>query len=466
MIKVSLLENLYNYLPGIKKPVKRLTFKQKLIWTGSILLTYYVLSQIPVFGMSRTSLQFFQTYETILGAKIGSLITLGIGPIVTASIILQLLVGSRIIPWDMGLDENRKKFQALQKLLSYLFVAFEAIAFVSMGALAPIKNTPMMFFLVATQVALGGWAIIFMDDVVNKWGFGSGISLFIVAGVSKRIMVRMLSPIRLSGGESFVGIIPEFIRGFSTGNPQFFILIPLLMTIIVFLVAIYAESMRVEIPLTFGNVRGFGRKWPLKFVYTSVLPVILIAALLANVRLLFRMLSSKGTDVVIHGFHLVGDLSSGVPTSNTLVYYMSAPSNFLIHLFTGTVITPEIIRVISYTFIYVVGAVLFSMFWMRAGGQDPETLADQIHGIGMKIPGFRKDKRIIVKILNRYIPALTVLGGGFIGLLAAFANWTNALGSGTGILLAVMIIFQLYEELAKQHMEDMHPALRKFFKSS
>jgi len=460
---VSFLASLSHILPGVKKPVNRLSFKQKLIWTGLVLLLYFVLGQIPVFGMSTTTLQFFQTYQVILGAAIGSLITLGIGPIVTASIILQLLVGSKIIPWDMNNPENRKKFQGLQKLLSFLFVIFESIAFVSMGAIVPVQNTPGFFFLVVIQVALGGLAIIFMDEIVSKWGFGSGISLFIVAGVSKSLLVRILSPIRLAEGEGLVGIIPEFIRGFAVGNPQFFILIPLLMTVIVFLIAVYAQAMRVEIPLTFGNVRGFGRKWPLKFLYTSVLPVILISALIANIQLVFRMLASKGKDLVIGNFHIVGDLASGAPTSNTLMYYLTAPRDFLLHIFTGTVIGSEILRVFTYTVIYVLGATVFSIFWMKTSGQDPETLADQIHNSGMRIPGFRKDKRVMVKILKRYVLALTILGGASIGFLAAFANWTNAIGSGTGILLAVMIIFQLYEELAKKHMEDMNPTLRKFF---
>ena len=125
----------------------------------------------------------------------------------------------------------------------------------------------------------------------------------------------------------------------------------------------------------------------------------------------------------------------------------------------------QILQVIVYTVIYTLGAIVFSIFWMKTSGQDPISVAEKISNTGMKIPGFRKDKRVMVKILNRYIPALTVLGGAFIGFLAAVANWTNALGSGTGILLTVMITFKLYEELAQKHLEEMHPAVRKFMQS-
>jgi len=65
-------------------------------------------------------------------------------------------------------------------------------------------------------------------------------------------------------------------------------------------------------------------------------------------------------------------------------------------------------------------------------------------------------------LLNRYIMPLTVMGGATVGFIASFADLTGALSRGTGILLAVMIVYKLYEEIAKQHMMDMNPMMRKF----
>jgi preprotein translocase subunit SecY len=92
---------------------------------------------------------------------------------------------------------------------------------------------------------------------------------------------------------------------------------------------------------------------------------------------------------------------------------------------------------------------------------DAQAQAKQILSSGLQIPGFRRDPRIVEQILNRYIPSLTVLGGISIGILAAAADLLGALSNGTGILLTVMIIYKLYEDIARQHMMDMHPALRK-----
>ena len=107
------------------------------------------------------------------------------------------------------------------------------------------------------------------------------------------------------------------------------------------------------------------------------------------------------------------------------------------------------------------GAVLFSVFWVQTAGMDAAAQAKKMMASGLQIPGFRRDPRVLEAILNRYIPSLTILGGVAIGVLAASADLLGALANGTGILLAVMIIYKLYEEIAQQHMMDMHPALRK-----
>ena len=109
----------------------------------------------------------------------------------------------------------------------------------------------------------------------------------------------------------------------------------------------------------------------------------------------------------------------------------------------------------------IIGAVIFSIFWVQTSGMDAGTQAKQIMSSGLQIPGFRRDERVLERILARYITPLTVMGAATVGLLAALADLMGALSRGTGILLTVMIIYKLYEDIAQQHMMDMHPALRK-----
>ncbi len=459
---VSLVQ-IASYLPSVTEPEKEQSLKEMLAWTGVVLVLYFLLGSINVYGANSqavaTALARLETFQTLLGAQIGSIITLGIGPIVTASIVLQMLVGSELLPWNTNTQEGKQKFQAAQKVLAYSLTVIQAVGWVASGQFGNVAGQPGLMALLSGQIILGGWLIIMMDDLVQKWGFGSGTGLFIAAGVSKQVYISAISPLTQTGelywsvtGEaSPVGALFNFLTTF-----DIFALLPIVSTILVFSAVVYMQSMKVEIPLTFGNVRGFGQKWPLKFIYTSNMPVILIAALVTN----FQIVGSSiaGAD----GCSILGCFSQGQAQSG-LVYFLQAPTTVVeTFLQSGAIGGTGIFHILFYTSVYTFGSILFSIFWMRTSGQDADSVAEQIQDTGMKVPGFRKDKRVIKKVLNRYIPALTILSGFSVGLLAALANMTRAAGGGTGILLTVMILYRLYEQLAQKHMEELHPALKDF----
>src|SRR3989338_4844554 len=199
---MGILDRLIYNFPEVQAPSqKRLAFKEKLKWTLIILVIFFVLGLIPLFGLGQNALQQFEYLSLILGAEFGSIISLGIGPIVTASIVLQLLNGSGLVKFDTASEEGKKRFHGIQKLLSVFFVIFEAAVYVFMGGLAPppeLAGTAAYFSLelmLIFQLFIGGILIMLMDDVTTKWGFGSGVSLFIAAGVSKTLFVRAFSPL-------------------------------------------------------------------------------------------------------------------------------------------------------------------------------------------------------------------------------------------------------------------------------
>ena len=107
-------------------------------------------------------------------------------------------------------------------------------------------------------------------------------------------------------------------------------------------------------------------------------------------------------------------------------------------------------------------ATVFSIFWVKTSGMDAKSQARNISASGLQVAGFRQDERILESILDRYIMPLTVMGGAAIGLLGSITNLFGALVSGTSILLVIMIMFQFYQSIAKEHMMDMNPAMRKF----
>jgi len=442
---IEKLQPIFSLLPQVKSPDYRVPFKEKLQWTGIILILYFVIGMIPLFGLSPTAIDQFAQLRAVMAGSFGSIITLGIGPIVTASIILQLMVGGKIIKLDLSQPRDKALFQGTQKLLAIIFTVFEAAVMVFTGALAP--SSPDVAWILILQIVIGGILIIFLDEVVSKWGFGSGVGLFIAAGVAQTIIVgsfNFLSSPTSPGVPS--GAIPHFIYTLTTSQPDFSLLLPVIAVIAVFLVVVYAESMRVEIPLSYGGVKGARGKYPLKFIYASNMPVILTSALLLNVQI-FTMLFQR------LGFPILGTITNGQPISG-LALWLTTPT--IGALFTNP------LQVLFYAVVFIGSCVLFAWLWVELSGIGPKQVAKQLYQMGMQIPGFRSSRGQFERILKKYIPAITIMGGAFVGLLAFGADLTGALGGGTGVLLTVGIVYRLYEELAQEQLMDMHPMLRRF----
>ena len=461
---MTFINNLLQFLPEVKGPEqKHRPFGQKIKWLLIMLVAYFILGVIPLYGLGENALQQFDFLAIILGAQFGSIISLGIGPMVTASIVLQLLNGSGILKLDTTTHDGRVFFQGLQKLLAIFFIIFEALIYVFMGGLSPAAGFSP--WIIIFQLIIGGLLILFMDEVITKWGIGSGLSLFIVAGVSSQIVISAFSPLTSTGalafgsGEAPVGRIFVFFAALFGNRPTEAILAlsAILATIVVFAISVYAQAMKVEIPLSFGMVRGYGMRWPLKFIYTSNIPVILVSALLANVQLWASLLERWGKP-------FLGTFIGNQPASGLVVWIF--PPNLLENLITGGFSLIQIAHAASYAAFMIIGAVVFSIFWVQTSGMDAKSQARQILASGLQVPGFRKDERVLETLLNRYIMPLTVMGAVAVGFLASTADLLGALSRGTGILLSVMIIYKLYEDIAQQNMMDMHPALRKMMGGS
>jgi preprotein translocase subunit SecY len=120
-------------------------------------------------------------------------------------------------------------------------------------------------------------------------------------------------------------------------------------------------------------------------------------------------------------------------------------------------------KAIIYLAILVGFCVVFSLTWLEVGGLGPSTVAKQLVDAGMQIPGYRRSGKAIETILKRYIPAVTVLGGIIVGLIAAFSDFLGVFGSGIGILLSVGIIYQYYEILVRERAAEIYPAFRRLF---
>src|SRR3989344_928400 len=473
------LKNIFSFIPEVKKPdEKKLGFGVKLKWTLIVLVVFFILANIPLFGLSANALARFEYLAIILGTDFGSIISLGIGPIVMASIILQLLTGSGVINIDTTTDEGKKFFQGLQKMLVFFFIIFESLVYVLMQGL---QAAPGFTGLLIFQLILGGLAIFYMDELTTKWGFGSGVSLFIAAGVSWRLMTGAFQFIDQQGRNCLVdfttvpcaGKVFVLIQSIINRFPAELLsaVAAIVATVVIFLIVVWAQSLKVEIPLSFGRLRGYGVKWPLSFFYASVIPVILTAALIANIQLFGGIVENAAAPCLSGGecigkakiasyFTFLGRFSQGQPISGLAFWFGN--TNLLELFIRGGLLPKFLIQGLTHILFFMFFSTLFAVFWVKTSGMDAASQAHKISASGLQVSGFRQDERILESILDRYIMPLTVMGGLAIGLLASVTDLLGALVSGTAILLVIMIMFQLYQNIAQQHEMDMHPVMRKF----
>lgn len=457
------LKKIFNFIPEVRAPEeKKLDFKVKLKWTIVILIAFFILANISLFGLSENALSRFEYLAIILATEFGSIISLGIGPIVMASIILQLLTGAGVINIDTNTTEGKKLFQGIQKLLVFFFIIVEALIYVLMQGL---QAMPGFTFIMILQLILGGLAIFYMDELSSKWGFGSGVSLFIGAGVSWRLITSAFQFINQQGRICLLdfktipcsGKVLVLIQSIINRYPIEFLsaLAAIIVTIGIFLLVVWAQSLKVEIPLSYGRIRGYGVKWPLSFFYASVIPVILTAALIANLQLLGGILENWLGRATFLGQFVQGQAVSGLS-------FWVGSTNLLELIIRGGFLPRYLLQGITHMLVFMFFSTVFAIFWVKTSGMGAKSQAHKIASSGLQIAGFRQDERILESILNRYIMPLTVMGGLAIGFLASITNLMGALVSGTAILLVIMIMFQFYQNIAQQHQTDMFPAMKKF----
>lgn len=486
-MRLDFLKPYIKYLPEVRTPDRKPVLNEKLLWVGAALVIFFVMYHVNPIGAIVAHGGSYDFLQLVLASKFGSLITTGIGPIILASIFLQLFIGAKMIDLDMSNPDDKKLFQGSQKILAILLSFFEAGIYTIPGGIPvfPLFGPGSEFItklFVTFQLAFGSIILLYIDEIISRYGIGSGISLFIAAGVSLAIVTGTIGIITGYGGiPPERTVVYHLSQGSASAIPDAVIsLLPFIFTLIVFFVVIYFEGLKVEIPLAFERARGFGGKYPIKFLYVSNIPVILASALLMNLQIWARPLAGASYDLGgVNVVKFIADIDPTGHVSGGLLYFLTPRfynplatgypayisfffSNQLLAVpFLGTVIVPEWIHIFTYTIFLVILCVIFGSFWIETTGMGPKEVSEQLVKAGLQIPGFRRDPRVIESVLGKYIPTITVLGSIFVGLLASFADLTGALGTGTGILLTVGILYRLYEELETQKLFELYPDVGK-----
>ena len=118
-----------------------------------------------------------------------------------------------------------------------------------------------------------------------------------------------------------------------------------------------------------------------------------------------------------------------------------------------------ILQSLIYMVIFITICIVFGQIWVEVSGLAPRDIAGQILGSRMQVPGFRRNEKVIEKILKRYIGPLTILCGFIVGMLSFLADFLGALSSGTGLLLTVGIIQNYAETISQEAAKEQFPGM-------
>jgi protein transport protein SEC61 subunit alpha len=308
------------------------------------------------------------------------------------------------------------------------------------------------------QLLFAGILVEMMDEILqNGYGFGSAISLFISLNICEGVLWKSFSPLTLKKSDNsseFEGAVIAFFHFLITKTNKlsavteaFFRdsapnLSSVLATVLIFLIVIYFEGFKVNINLQSTKTKAQTRPYPIKLFYTSNMPIILLSALVSNIYFLSQILykNFKGSFLV----HLIGkwyESPNGSYPVGGLVFYLSPPRN-MADLFRDP------IHSVVYIALVLTICSLFSKTWVDVSGESPKDVAKTLKDQDMTILGMRDESN--KKTLYKYIPIAASFGGLCIGLLSIVADLMGAIGSGTGILLAVTIIYKFAETFEKE----------------
>ena len=450
------------YLPQVPKPKKKLTLQNRLMWCGGILLIYMIMGQTPLFGATTPEFDFLAFARVIFASQQGTLVELGIGPIVTAGLLMQLLRGSEILKFDFKKPEERGVFQTATKLVTYIVIIAESAVY-GFAVYGPGISDPSFLYILIAQLMGASIIIMFLDETIQKgWGLGSGISLFIMAGVAQQILWSIFSPLPAGDGFS-IGIVPFFAESAIAGDladvffrynqlPSIF---GLLLTAGIMLILVYTQGMKIEIPIVSTKYRGFSAVYPIKLMYVSNIPVILASALTANAVFIGQMLwanMNPANNNMFMNFLVQFDPTSPSTPIGGLVYYITPPRGL-------DIVALDPMRAVGYIIFMIIIVVIFGKLWVELGGLSPKSAAKNLLDADVQVPGFRRSNQPIEALLNKYIPSVTLLGSGILGLLAGVSDVLGVFGSGIGILLMVDILINYYNQLIKEQVEIVMPRL-------
>ncbi len=400
--------------------------RKKILMVGLLLLFFRLLAVIPIPGIDTARLNEFFSSSQLLGflnlfsgggLSNLSLVMLGVGPYITATIIMQLL--TIVFPnlkkayYEEG-AEGRAKFNRISRYLTVPLAMLQGYGFlnllISQGALAPLALGDMVANVVI--ITAGSILLMWIGELISEYKIGNGVSLIIFAGIVSAIPQYVTT--------SVVSFTPQVL-------PTYIAFI--LVSIVVIAGVVFVNEGERKVPVSYAKqVRGnkmyggVSSYLPLRVNQAGVIPIIFAISLL-----LFPQFFAQAIAIVSKDFSL-------------------RVNEFVTYFFNNTVI---------YSILYFVLVVVFTYFY-TAITFDPEEISKNLQRSGGFIPGIRPGQatsQTIARIVHR----ITLFGALFLGIIAVLPNITQMVTGiqslsigGAGLLIVVSVALEVMKQIESQ----------------
>lgn len=460
------------FLPEVSKPDRKIELGEKVLLTVLVLLIFMVCCQMPLFGIkSSESIDLFYHMRVTRASNRGTPMEFGIMPIAESQFTLLILTGFQKNN-EHDTPNNRALLNGVQKLLALLLTVVLSVLFIMSGMYGELEQIGVTFcLLISLQLLIAGLIILLLNGLVKKgYCLGTEISLFIVANICGTITWKAFSPVTVytDQGAEFEGAFVYLTQLLSTKKDMMFILrraflrqnLPNLMdfltTCILFVTVIYLKGFRVDLPIKSTKNRGQRSVYPVNLLYTSVAPLFLQSTFVPMFNLFSQVLSAKfNENVFVNLLGVWTDVKSdGYPRSypiGGLCYYLSPPKTTL-------QVTQDPVYALVYTVFMIGSCGLFSRIWIDLIMIRPVDVAKELKDKNMVMLGHREQSMIFE--LERYIPTAATVGGICIGTLSVLADFLGVYGSGTGVIMVAIFIYDYAELFFKeQDVNEQRPTL-------
>ena len=457
-----MLKPILDLIPTVRDPTSKVAYKDRILGTAITLFIYLICCQIPLYGVYKTSEADPLYYmRVILASNKGTLMELGISPLITSNMIVEFIANSRMIRYDASVPTDRRLLQSAEKLLSVIVSFGTAFVYVFAGMYGSIEYIGTLnAFLLVLQLTFAAVMVIYLDEMLQKgYGIGSGISLFIATNICENLVWKSFSPvtIKTENGVEFEGALIAFLHFLMTKKNKATALYlalyrshltnlhNIIATLFIFMVVIYFQGFQVNLKLASTRARGAVSTYPIKLFYLSNTPIILQTALVSNLHVISNLLYKKFkayTFIRLLGVWKAGNPGEPEKLVGGLAFYLVPPNNL-----SEIVYNP--LHFVIYIVFITVSCALFSKLWLELSGRSATDILKQIHDSDMTLANTGRESAMI-KMLNKHIPIAAVLGGVFIGLLSVVSDLIGTIGSGTALLLVVNIIYGYFESHKKE----------------